>query len=350
MKVPRVKTHILEYNKKNVEICAKEILKGNIIAFPTETVYGLGANALDYGAVNKIFLAKGRPNNNPLIVHISKMEMLEQLCHINKKAMPLIDKFWPGPLTLIFKKKNIIPSNVNCNMESIAIRMPSNKIALDLINESNCPIAAPSANSSGKPSPTKAEHVYEDLKGKIEYIIDGGQSDIGLESTVIDVSNDVFKILRPGKISYEDINKIYPNVSLSEYILKPIEQGIQAESPGMMYKHYSPVANLILFKGNDKNKLIETILIKLNDDKQRSEKSIVLCFEEDIIHFKKYNYYSMGSYYNLDDYANKMFDVLRYADKNSYSKIYAFIPNSNDIGLAILNRMYRASGFNIIEV
>ncbi|MDX9970320.1 MAG: L-threonylcarbamoyladenylate synthase [Candidatus Gracilibacteria bacterium] len=246
-----MKTEIIKLSPKNpdeklLKEISKEISKGNLVAFPTETVYGLGADALNDKAVKKIFEAKGRPSDNPLIVHIAKKSDLKRLvAHIPESAKILIKKFWPGPLTIVLKKKDIVPHSVTCGLETVAVRMPENKIALGLIKFSNCPIAAPSANSSGKPSPTLASHVFEDLNGKIAKIIDGGKTKIGIESTVIDLSQDLPVLLRPGMIKLSALKRLLGEV---HYEISPKNSSAPIRSPGMKYTHYSPKAKVVLFK------------------------------------------------------------------------------------------------------
>ncbi len=246
MKTEIIKLSPKKPNEKLLKEISKQISDGNLVAFPTETVYGLGANALDDKAVKKIFTAKGRPTDNPLIVHIAKFSDLKALVEkIPAKAKKLTSKFWPGPLTIVLKKKKIIPDSVTCGLDTVAIRMPENKIALGLIKYSNCPIAAPSANSSGKPSPTTAHHVFEDLNGKIPAVIDGGKTKIGIESTVVDLSGETPILLRPGMIKLSLLKKI-----LGDVIYEKSEKNSTApvRSPGMKYTHYSPKAKVVLFK------------------------------------------------------------------------------------------------------
>lgn len=249
-----MQTRITRVNPKNPNIvqirkAAKIIKSGNLVAFPTETVYGLGANALDSKAVKKIFLAKGRPSDNPLIVHISDIADLGILSDdIPKAAFDLIERFWPGPLTLVLKKSNIVPRIVTGGLDTVAIRMPKSKIATSLIAQSGTPIAAPSANVAGRPSPTIAQHVIEDLSGKISLILDGGPTKIGIESTVIDLSKKTPMLLRPGGITLEQLQKV-----LGKIAIHPIIHGKKTRSahrsPGMKYRHYSPKAKIILVQG-----------------------------------------------------------------------------------------------------
>jgi len=246
-------TKILNINMINNDIsliktAAKIVIESGTVAFPTETVYGLGANALNPKAIEKIFTAKGRPSDNPLIVHIDDKNKIQKYVYTNPIAELLMEKFWPGPLTIIFKKKNIIPDIVTSGLDTVAFRIPSHPIALLFLKESNIPIAAPSANISGKPSPTMAKHVVDDLFGKIDAIIDCESSEFGLESTVVDTTSPIPLILRPGTIAYDDLSKYVPDIDFHDS-LKSNKVESQPSSPGMKYKHYSPNADLYIFEG-----------------------------------------------------------------------------------------------------
>ncbi|MBN2880831.1 threonylcarbamoyl-AMP synthase [Candidatus Woesearchaeota archaeon] len=318
-----MKTQILKPTKENITKAAKEIRLGNIVAFPTETVYGLGANALNKDAVEKIFKAKGRPSDNPLIVHIENINQLKQLAkQIPKKAIILTQKFWPGPLTIVLKKKSIVPDITTANKDTVGIRMPKNKIALKLIKESNCPIAAPSANSFSKPSPTLPYHVYEDLKNKLEIILDGKQCSIGVESTIIDLTKNPPLLLRPGKITIEQIEKTIGKIELHESILNPQKKVIDALAPGMKYKHYSPKAKVILYqelpKIIPKTDGIITYKTKLNKPNE--------------IHFK-----------NKQEYAKGIFKAFRDFDNKKIKTIHVKIVEEKGLGIGILNRIKKAS-------
>ena len=300
----------LVFDKIN-ELVVNTIREGGLVAFPTETVYGLGANALNPNAVKKIFLAKGRPQDNPLIIHISNLKQLDELVlEIPDLAVKLIDLFWPGPLTIIFKKNKIVPNEVTCGLDTVAIRMPSNKLALELIEKSNCPIAAPSANVSGRPSPTKAKHVIDDLNGKIDIVIDGGAVNIGLESTVIDLSGELPIILRPGKITRSQIESVIGKVETSTCNVKP-------KSPGMKYKHYSPKAKVIIYSNN---------LIELK---------------------KKYVNYKVLKYESKVEMANKIFNDFRECDDAGIDVILVKSVDEKGLGLAIMNRVKKAASDNV---
>lgn len=328
---------------------AIELIKQNeLIAFPTETVYGLGANALNDEAVKKIFKAKGRPSDNPIITHISSQTMFQRVVHESfdyNLAKKLMNTFWPGPLTLILPKADIIPYSTTGNLETIAVRMPSHPIALALIKESNLPIAAPSANLSGKPSPTTAQDVFDDMNGRIKLIVDGGPTDIGLESTVLDISDSSRRpiILRPGKITKEEIeNCLDIEIDFYDSIShKGISEDIKPKSPGMKYRHYAPNAELRLvaslesfrenyFQAKDKNKFIGLIIS--NDFKE--------CLEKNLIDLDKcYSYI----YKDDEDLGSKLYFKLREMDKKNVDLIIAYYKDTNGFSKAIMNRLYKAS-------
>jgi len=289
-----MKTKIIIANKESVLRAAKLIMQNELVAFSTETVYGLGANALNKKAVEKIFIAKGRPQDNPLIVHIANKKQLNELVlNVPKKANILINKFWPGPLTIVLKKSKKVPKIITAGLDSVAIRMPRNKTALELIKNS-CPIAAPSANTSGKPSPTNAEHVYDDLKNKIPLILDGGKCKIGIESTVIDFTRKIPTILRPGKITKKMIEKLIGKINIAN-------EKTKVKSPGMKYRHYSPKAKVILI--DDLKRL------KINEN----EKIIIIT--------KTKNHYKNKIEYKTNkELAQNIFYWFREADKKRFLK------------------------------
>ncbi len=309
-----MQTKVVKPIEKELVKAALLIKKGEIVAFPTETVYGLGANAFDEKAVKKIFAAKGRPADNPLIVHISSIKQLNGLVDfVPKEVQILADAFWPGPLTMVMKKSQKVPAIVTAGLDSVAIRLPSNKIALNLIKKSAVPIAAPSANSSGRPSPTEAIHVKNDLNGKIKLIIDGGKCQIGLESTVLDITKKPFTILRPGKVTKEEIEGV-----LHEKIKINIKKNPEkASSPGMKYKHYSPKAKVILFSKKDFEKKVSEL---------KEEDIAVIFFNNDI-----------------ESYAKEMFSLFRKYDAERYDVILVEKVAEKGLGLALMNRLKKAS-------
>ena len=258
-----METKIIQIDGENIDNdlmkeAAKIIKSGGLVAFPTETVYGLGANGLDQEAVKKIFIAKGRPQDNPLILHVHSIDQVKELVDdIPDLAKKCMKEFWPGPLTILLKRSNKVLDVITAGLQTVAIRMPENNIALDLIKLSKTPIAAPSANTSGRPSPTSAKHVVEDLSGKVDMIIDGGSTGIGLESTVLDLSTDIPMILRPGGVTEEDLRKIIPNIAIDSSIIKS-DDNIIPKSPGQKYRHYAPKSEMLLFSG-EVNGIVKSI-------------------------------------------------------------------------------------------
>jgi L-threonylcarbamoyladenylate synthase len=332
-----MKTLIVKPTKDNIKKAGKIIKQGGLVVFPTETVYGLGANALDSKAVAKIFKAKNRPSDNPLIVHVcDKKDLWKYGKNVPEVASPLVKKFWPGPLSLIVLRQDSIPGIVSAGLMNVAIRMPNNRICLDLIEEAGAPIAAPSANSFSKPSPTKALHVYEDLKNKITMIIDGGQTDIGLESTVLDLTQKIPMILRPGKISIEEIEKVIGKIKLHPMIKKANIKAGLVKSPGMKYRHYSPKAKVVLIKSNDWGKILKYIL-KI----QKQGKNITIVdFDKNKKYYHNCLFLSAGN--TLESFANKMFDYFRVCDKNHMDVILIRGVEKQGIGVAIMNRLEKA--------
>lgn len=335
----KLKTLIL--TEKNIAMAAEIIKNGGIVAMPTETVYGLAADALNGKAVAKIFKAKGRPMDNPLIVHISDIKQVNMLVsEFPEKAKKLAEKFWPGPLTIVLPKSDIIPDEVSAGLSTVAIRFPSHPIAHELIEKSS-PIAAPSANLSGSPSPTTLRHVLADMDGRIEAIIDGGDCEVGVESTVITLADDVPTLLRPGGITLEQLREEIGEVRVHPAVLDSLKVGMTAASPGMKYKHYSPKAEVILLRGSEQG-FCE--YIKANSD----DKTAVLCYDEEKDSFK--NYIILGKRDDEAAHAHRLFTCLREADEDGYTRVYAHCPKPEGIGLAVYNRILRAAAFNIIDV
>ncbi len=317
-------THILSGNKEDIKKAAIALRNGKLVAFPTETVYGLGANALDQKAVAKIFKAKGRPQDNPLIAHIGAKEDLDALVlKVPKKAKILIDAFWPGPLTIVLQKSGIVPEIITAGLPSVAVRMPSLDIALDLIKKAGVPIAAPSANTSGRPSPTSAKHVIEDLRGRIDYIIDGGRTRIGVESTVIDLTVDPPVLLRPGGITKEEIEKKIGQVRISRH-------GSVAKSPGMKYRHYSPRAEVILTKDIQKS---------ADNYMNKGYKVGIMATDKTPYSADRIRYIGKSN----EQIAKNLFEAFRDLDKYKVDIILIKGVNDNGLGLAIMNRLKKAS-------
>lgn len=317
---------------------------GQVVAFPTETVYGLGANALDSKAVKKIYAAKGRPDDNPLIVHISDLEQIKDLVtSISPQAQILMNNFWPGPLTLVMAKSPLIPALVTGGLDTVAIRMPAHPIALKLIQESQLPIAAPSANISGKPSPTTALHVWQDLQGKIAGLIDGGNAGVGVESTVLDLSTAVPTILRPGGITFEELKEVLGEVKLDPHL---DNKEITPKAPGMKYTHYAPEAPVIIVDGN-----LAQIKTKFKGIiKQEIDKQVGLMVSQEIYQEIKdklpqnFHVEIVGTRNQLALIAANLFSVLRQFDQGHVDVIYAEAYPQSGIGAAIMNRLYKAAG------
>ena len=335
---------IQDKNYEKLKAPAEAIKQGELVLFPTETVYGIGADALNEEAVKKIYIAKGRASDNPLIVHIAKMEMLDRLVeNVGNIEKILIKKFWPGPLTIVFKKKKIIPDIITGGLDTVAIRMPSNLVARKLIEYSNCPIAAPSANISGKPSGTIVEDIIDELDGKVEYVIDGGKVDIGVESTVIRVVNGIVHILRPGKIAPEDIEKLNIPVHIEKQILGSYKEGEKVMSPGIKYKHYAPNTKCILVYSKENDKMVE----KINSLAQ-NKKTVILCTSKNIEKYNSEIKLDMGQ--TLEEISQNIFTLLRKADKYKADLILIEGVEKTGLGLAIMNRLIRASAHEFIEI
>ncbi len=322
---------------------AAGLLKNNeVVAFPTETVYGLGANALSDKAVAKIYEAKGRPSDNPLIVHISTIGQLYKIAQdIPEQAERLIEKFWPGPLTLILKaKENAVSKKVTPGLDTVAVRMPSHPVALALIVASGLPLAAPSANTSGKPSPTLAKHVADDLTGKIAGILDGGATGVGLESTVLDCTGEVPVILRPGGVTKEQLEDVCGAVEVDRAILT---EGEAPKSPGMKYKHYAPTAPLTIVNGS-----MEFIQSLVKGKQNKGLKVGVLTTSERENQYEADKIIACGSREDLESVANRLYDVLRLFDESDVDVIFSESFPSEGIGQAIMNRLTKAAGHKII--
>ena len=331
-------------NLEELKAPAEAIKQGNLVLFPTETVYGIGANALSEEAVRQIYIAKGRASDNPLIAHISNIEMLEELVlEVGEIEQKLIEKFWPGPLTIVFKKKSIVPDIITGGLDTVAIRMPSNEIARKLIEYSNCPIAAPSANISGKPSGTLVEDIIEELDGKVEYVIDGGKVDIGVESTVIRVVDGIVHILRPGKVTKEAIEAMGIPVHIEKQILGEYKEGEKVMSPGIKYKHYAPNTKCVLVYSKDNEKMVDKIK-ELSENKN----VVILCKRQNIEKYNCQNKLNMGE--SLEEISQNIFTLLRKADKFSSELILIEGVEKEGLGLAIMNRLIRACAHEIIEI
>ncbi len=331
---------------------ASRILKnGGLVAFPTETVYGLGANALDETASLKIYQAKGRPSDNPLIVHVSKVEDMEVLAReVPDLAYDLAKVFWPGPLTIILKKKDFVPSQTTGGLDTVAIRLPANQLARELIASSGVYLAAPSANISGKPSPTTASHVIKDMSGKIDMIIDGGNATLGLESTIVDLSGPRPMILRPGCITKAMLENVIGQIDYDPVILQKVPNlDLVPKAPGMKYRHYAPEGSLTIYEG-DLTKIIETINTEAEVKVSRGSRVGIIATDEtkDSYHFGTVK--AIGSRSNEATIAAGLYGILREFDELQAEYIYSESFEDNTLGQAIMNRLLKAAGYRVIKV
>lgn len=331
---------IIKYDDKYLDDIKRVLEDGKLIVFPTETVYGIGANALDSKAVDSIFLAKGRANDNPLIVHLANKEDIEKYAIINNDVeRKLINVFMPGPFTLILRKKDIIPNNVSANLDTVGIRIPNNLIAHKILKYTGIPVAAPSANISGRPSGTQIDDIKLEFKDKVEYIIDGSESDIGLESTVVKVIDNVPVILRPGYVTMEDIISLVGKCMLSDNLFRKNIDGL-VESPGMKYKHYAPKSKTIMVYSNDKNTLKRLIMENMTS-------KTVIIGSDSVKDIECYKFINYGN--TLEEISHNIFHILRIADDYKPSLIIVEGVKKQGLGLAIMNRLIRACNHNYIE-
>ena len=328
------------------------IRDGGLVAFATETVYGLGADALNKEASAKIYAAKGRPSDNPLIVHIADVKALDELAKdVDEKTRMLAEAFWPGPLTMIVNKSDIVPYSITGGLDTVAIRMPNHRVALGLIKASKRYIAAPSANTSGRPSTTKAEHVIEDLNGKIDMIIDSGAVKIGLESTIVDMTSKVPTILRPGYITREALSDVIGEVEVDKAITEGgmVSKDVVPKAPGMKYRHYAPKAALTIVEGEEE-KVIKYIEEKMAEHKKRGEKAAVMATDESMDKYSCDNVFSVGRRKEQTSVATHLFAQLRDFDDLNMDYIYSESFSRENIGQAIMNRLMKAAGGNIVRL
>lgn len=338
-----MQTKLIKANDSNINetaLLAGEILRnGGIVAIPTETVYGLAANALSGEAVKKIFEAKGRPQDNPLIVHVTDISEVTPLVKsIPDEARRLAERFWPGPLTMIMPKSDIIPDETSGGLSTVAVRCPSHPVARAIIRAAGVPLAAPSANISGRPSPTNAKYVFEDMNGKIDMIVDGGQSEVGVESTVVTLAQKPARLLRPGGITAEQLKSVLGEVVIDDAVLHMLKSGEKAASPGMKYKHYAPKADVTIVKGSFD--AFRRFVAEKGD-------CFVLCFEGEEKYFK--NYVTYGRADDPSSQANRLFDALRELDEKGAKTVYARDPGTSGVDLAVYNRLIRAAAFKTAD-
>lgn len=334
---------------KAIKEAAEVIKNSGLVAFPTETVYGLGANALNEAAVKKIFEAKGRPQDNPLIIHVADKDINRYVKEIPEIAKKLMDKFWPGPLTIILKKADIVPSVTSASLDTVGVRMPNTQIALELIKASGVPIAAPSANISGRPSPTDFQRCIEDLKGRVDYILGGEISRVGLESTIVDCTVNPPCILRPGAITLEMLRGIDSNIYIDAAIMNKPKEDLKPKAPGMKYRHYAPKAKLKIIEG-DLQKTIEKINEMVLNYIDENLKVGIMATDESMDYYKAGEVISLGSRANLQEIAQNLFETLRTFDDKNVDIILSEAFIREGLGIAIMNRLTKAAGFDIMKI
>ncbi len=325
------------------------IAEGGLVAFPTETVYGLGANALQEESVKKIFEVKGRPQDNPLIVHVADFNIEPYVEEVTELAKKLMATFWPGPLTIILKKSPLIPFRTSGGLNTVGLRMPANKIALRLIKEAGVPVAAPSANLSGRPSPTEVERCIEDLQGKIEYILGGEKSEVGLESTIIDCSVNPPCVLRPGGITLEMLRSVEPNIYIDPAVMEKPSQDLTPRAPGMKYRHYAPKAPLTIVQGDLKKTIAKINEIVQNYIEQGKEVGIIAT-EETKEAYPRGMVLSLGSRKNLEEIGANLFETLRRFDDAKVDLILSEAFEEKGFGVAVMNRLKKSAGYQIIKL
>ena len=333
-----------------IQTAAKILQEGGLVAFPTETVYGLGGNGLDGTACEKIYIAKGRPSDNPLILHISEFKELNPIVReISPAAQKLMDAFWPGPLTMVFPKSDIVPEKATGGLDTVAVRFPNHPVARAIIKAAGLPIAAPSANSSGKPSPTRASHVEFDLNGKIDMIVDGGAAEWGLESTIVDVSGEVPMILRPGAVTKEMMEEVVGTVEIDPAILQKPAADLKPKAPGMKYTHYSPKAEVILVKG-ETTAVADEINRLAAEDMAHGLKTGVMATEETKDLYKADIVLSLGSRERPEEIGANLFKYLRKFDFLGAERVYSEVFSEEGEGMAIMNRLNKAAGYCVIDL
>lgn len=327
---------------------AKVLREGGLVAFPTETVYGLGANALNEEAAKKIYEAKGRPSDNPLIAHIAEFSALNGLvAEVPESGKKLMEAFWPGPLTIIFKKSGAVPYGTTGGLDTVAVRMPAHPVAARLIRLAGVPVAAPSANTSGRPSPTTAGHVAEDMMGRIDMIVDGGEVGIGVESTIVDVSEEIPTVLRPGAVTLEMLSGVIGEVRMDQAVAEPMKEGVRPKAPGMKYRHYAPKANLSLVEGTVED-MVEAIRRLASDAQARGKRVGIICTEETKPLYPDGLLRSVGTRQEPDSIAHNLYAVLREFDGLDVDTIYSEAFSSDRLGQAVMNRLTKAAGYHII--
>lgn len=326
------------------------ILSGGLVAFPTETVYGLGGDALNPESSEKIYRAKGRPSDNPLIVHISDFDSIYDIVRdVSAEAKLLADRYWPGPLTMIFDKKPVVPKETTGGLDTVAVRFPSHPVAQKFIEASGGFIAAPSANISGRPSPTYGRHVLEDMDGRIEMIIDSGECNIGLESTIVDFTSDVPMILRPGYVNEKMLNSVIGEVAKDPAVFGNTISGGSPKAPGMKYRHYAPKGTMTIVSGRTEN-VIEYISKQISEKRSGQRVGVLACSQDVSRYTGADMVFDMGRADNEIEISSRLYDALRKCDEEKIDVIYSEEFDTPDLGLAIMNRLIKAAGHNIIKV
>ena len=323
---------------------AAVLQNGGLVVFPTETVYGLGGNGLDATAAKKIYEAKGRPSDNPLIIHIASPEEATRYAHTNALYDRLAKAFMPGPLTVILPRREVVPTATTGGLDTVAVRCPSHPVAHRLIELAGVPIAAPSANLSGKPSPTSTSHVAEDLDGRVDMILDGGECEIGLESTIVKIDGDGLILLRPGAVTYDALCIVCEKVTVAPAVTEQLAEGERAISPGMKYRHYAPDAPVVLLSGEDGH------VLRFLQEEQKSKTCAILCYDEEAACLEDRHLFRVGARDDLSTQAKRLFDALRKADAVDADVIYAHLPPQAGLGLALYNRMIRAAAHTVMEI
>ena len=344
MKTEHIKITNIAAQENDLARAASVLREGGLVVFPTETVYGLGGDATRDEAAKKIYAAKGRPSDNPLIIHIASPADAEKYAVTNELYYRLAKAFMPGPLTVILPRRKSIPTSTTGGLDSVAVRCPSHPVAHKLIELCGFPIAAPSANLSGKPSPTSAAHVAQDMDGRVDMILDGGESEIGLESTIVKIDGDGLILLRPGGITYDALTLVCNQVTVADAVMHKLAENERPLSPGMKYRHYAPTAPLVLLSGKD-----EDVLAYLKKE-AAARKCAILCYDEECKSLAGNTLLPIGNKQDLGTQAHKLFAALRDADGTEAEIIYAHLPPQEGLGLALYNRLIRAAAHTIKEV
>ena len=338
-----MKTELL--SPSEIEKAAAILKSGGLVGIPTETVYGLGANGLDPEAVGTIFLAKGRPQDNPLILHIPDPLWLERYCRdIPEEAWQLAKRFWPGPLTMILPRKPVVPDVVTAGLDTVGMRCPAHSMCRAIIQAAGVPVAAPSGNTSGKPSPTTARHMLDDMEGKIDAILDGGDCQVGVESTIVDLTCRPPRLLRPGGVPLEQLRDVLEEIELDPAVTRPLEEGERPRAPGMKYRHYAPKAPVTVVQG-EPARSAQYILDHVTDSYWEG----VICFNEFAHWFEDHPVERLGGSLDGFEHARRLFRALRAMDDNGVKHIWAQCPGTDGMGLAVVNRLSKAAGFHIVN-